>query len=280
MVLVAPQSTRHAGRAEVLALLRQGSDRRPRFDPGLAGGLRAWLEDAASEVVQARGEDAPALHLGPRQLLDNGPAGAADRVGTGSSTALMTACLVHALFRQIVTTGSIDDPFGDALAALRVDPALGHVVRQIDALSDRERRALTAGLSDHVGHLRRLTPTLQPGWLPRTDDRIAIALAGGRVVLHGRVDLLIGAPSRGGAAGTATVCAVGLTAEGPWDQARRTLHVLALLETLRSGTPPFRVALLHSGVGRYRVEDILEEHLGAVASHVAARLTEVARAAH
>ena len=98
------------------------------------------------------------------------------------------------------------------------------------------------------------------------------------MVLHGRVDLLIGAPSRGSAAGTATVCAVGLTAEGPWDQARRTLHLLALLETLRTGTPPFRVALLHSGAGRYGVEDVLEEHLGAVVSHVATRLAEVAHA--
>jgi hypothetical protein len=277
MVLVAPQATRHAGRAEVLALLRQGSDRRPRFDPGLAGGLRAWLEDAASLVVQARGEDAPTLHLGPRQLLADGTTATDAPVNAGSSAALITACLVHALFRQIVITGSIDDPLGDALAALRIDPALSQVVHQIDALSDRARRALTAGLSDHVHHLRTLTPTLQPGWLPRTDDRIAISLAGGRVVLHGRVDLLIGAPSRG-AVGTATVCAVGLTAEGPWDQARRTLHLLALLETLRSGTPPFRVALLHSGAGRYGVEDVLEEHLGAVVSHVVARLTEVAHA--
>ena len=70
MVLVAPQSTDQQGRDEVLALLREGSGRRPHFDPGLAGGLRAWLEDSASLVVRARGEEAPALHLGPRQLVD------------------------------------------------------------------------------------------------------------------------------------------------------------------------------------------------------------------
>jgi hypothetical protein len=276
MVLVAPQAIRHEGQAEVLALLRQGSGSRPRFDPALAGGFRAWLEDAASLVVRSRGEDAPALHVGPRQLL--GESGAGERK-SGSSTAFMTACLVHALFRQIVITGSVDDPLGDATGALRVDPSLRDVVRQIDALTSTERRTLTAVLKEHVQQLRILTPRLQPGWLPRTDDPIAIPLAGGRVVLHGRFDLLIGTPSAGSTPdGTASLCAVGLTAEGPWAQARRKLHLLALLETIRSGTPPFRLALLHSGDGRYGVEDVLEEHLRAVVSLVATRLAEVARA--
>ena len=51
--------------------------------------------------------------------------------------------------------------------------------------------------------------------------------------------------------------------------ARRSLHYLALLETLRSGTPPFRLALLESASGRYGVEDVREEHLRALASHLA-----------
>src|SRR5271156_6014344 len=55
--------------AEVLALLRGDAAARPRFDPGLAGGLRAWLEDAAYDVVADRGEHAPPLFLGTRQLL-------------------------------------------------------------------------------------------------------------------------------------------------------------------------------------------------------------------
>jgi hypothetical protein len=281
MVLVAPQATRQKAQAEVLALLRQGSGSRPRFDPALAGGFRAWLEDAASLVVRSRGEDAPALHLGPRQLLgESGAVVGSGNRDSGSSTAFMTACLVHALFRQIVMTGSVDDPLGDATGALRVDPSLRDVVRQIEALTVDERRTLTAVLKEHVQQLRILTPRLAPGWLPRTDDPIAVPLAGGRVVVHGRFDLLIGTPSTGSSPdGTASLCAVGLAAEGPWAPARRKLHLLALLETIRSGTPPFRVALLHSGTGRYGVEDVLEEHLRAVVSLVAVRLAEVARAA-
>jgi hypothetical protein len=281
-------------RDEVLALLRDGSEHRPHFHPGLGGGLRAWLEDGASELVAARGEDAPPLFLGPRLLWDGtpslsvpataAPGGWAAGVKANDATSVIEAdpypmhvvqsCLVRALFRQIVTTGQTPtDPMVDALDALRVDPSCLGIVRHVDALDQERRAALATSLSAHVAHLLNLTPRFAPGWLPRTDDRVAIPLAGGRVVLCGVFDLLVGAP----VPGTATLCAVGLTTGGRWAQARMSLHYLALLETLRSGSPPFRVALLHSAVGRYGVEDVLEEHLRSVVSHVVARLSSLGR---
>ena len=105
--------------------------------------------------------------------------------------------------------------------------------------------------------------------MPRSDDRVAIPLAGGRVVLHGVFDLLVGLPRPP----AASLCALGLSTGGPWPRERRTLHYLALLETLRSGMPPFRLALLDSATGRYGIEDVREEHLCAIASHIAAWLT-------
>jgi hypothetical protein len=286
-----------AARDEVLALLRDGSGRRPRFDPRLAGGLRAWLEDGAAELVAARGEDAPPLFLGPRLLwggavpapdpaelarpsgdgIDAGDAGSGLDAGTLGAgpypVEFVRSCLVRALFRQMVTTGRVDDPLTDALDALGVDPGRVGMVRHIEGLSAEGRAGLAASLAAHVAHLEHLTPRFAPGWLPRTNDRIAIPLAGGRVVLCGVFDLLVGAP----APGTATLCALGLTTGGRWAQARTTLHYLALLETLRSGIPPFRVALLHSGVGRYGVEDVLEEHLRTIVSHVVVRLSTAGR---
>ena len=104
--------------------------------------------------------------------------------------------------------------------------------------------------------------------MPRTDDRVAIPLGGGRVVLHGVFDLVVGLPRPR----TASLCALGLSTGGPSASERRSLHYLSLLETLRSGTPPFRLALLESATGRYGVEDVREEHLRAVASHIAAWL--------
>jgi hypothetical protein len=271
MVLVAPAPTERDadGRDEILALLRAGSGSRPRFDPGLGGGLRAWLEDAASLIVLARGEESAPLHLGTRAFAgDRGRAGAT--VGSGD---LITPTLVHALFRQLVVTGSVGDPLSDALHAVRVTGGRDDVIREIERLGVRDRQELAARVGRHVEQLRRLLPPLQPVWLPRTAERVSVPLAGGRVVLHGVFDLLIGAPEPDAAA----LCAVALTTSGAWSLARQRLHLLALLETIRSGAPPFRVGLLHSGEGRYGVEDVTEEHLRAVAAHVAGRLTELAQ---
>src|SRR6516165_10830167 len=79
MVLVSPRPLQRSdvpggmaeveGGAEVLAVLRGDASTRPRFDPGLAGGLRAWLEDAAYGVVASRGDLAAPLVLGPREVL-------------------------------------------------------------------------------------------------------------------------------------------------------------------------------------------------------------------
>jgi hypothetical protein len=278
MVLVAPHPTRPApdavaarplsGRSELLSLLRAGAATRPRFDPELAGGLRAWLEDAAYDAAARRGDGSGPLVLGTRRLLGTAASGWGDEAETeGTGDELLVGTLVHALFRQLVNVATIDDPLGDALDALTAEGS-DELVHRIEALAGTERAWLAETVASHAAQLAGLVPRFAPGWLPRTDDRIAIPLAGGRVVLRCVADLLVGVPHPD----VASLCALGLTTSGPWARERRSLHFLALLETLRSGTPPFRVALLESATGRYGIEDVREEHLRAMASHVCAWL--------
>jgi hypothetical protein len=278
MVLVAPHPTRPApdavaarrlsGGSEVLSLLRAGAATRPRFDPGLAGGLRAWLEDAAYGAVAGQGDGTGPLVLGTRRLLGTAAGGWGEEAETeGTGDELLVGTLVHALFRQQVNVGTIGDPMGDALDALAAEGS-DELVDRIESLAGAERALLAETVASHATQLVGLVPRFAPGWLPRTDDRIAIPLAGGRVVLHGVADLLVGVPHPD----VASLCALGLSTSGPWARERRSLHFLALLETLRSGTPPFRMALLESATGRYGIEDVREEHLRAMASHVCAWL--------
>ncbi len=294
MVLVAPRSLRQPSSLaaavpagdEVLALLRGDATARPSFDPGLAGGLRAWLEDAAFGVVAQRSDLAPPLVLGPREVLGTAPGELGGASGDGVATValgeaadehlpeeIVVSRLVHALFRRLVTDGDLDDPLGDALEALRAEgPHGARTSAHVESMSGSARAALGAVVSSHAAHLVELVPRLAPAWMPRTDDRVAIPLAGGRVILHGVFDLLVGLPRPD----AASLCALGLSTGGSWARGRRSLHYLALLETLRSGTPPFRLALLETGSGRYGIEDVREEHLRAIASHLAAWLAGVA----
>ena len=122
------------------------------------------------------------------------------------------------------------------------------MVRHVESLPAAARSALAETLASHAANLRGQVPRFAPGWMPRTNDRVATPLAGGRVVLHGVFDLIVGLPQPG----TASLCALGLSTGGPWAWHRRSLHYLALLETLRSGTPPFRLALLESTTGPLR----------------------------
>ena len=148
--------------------------------------------------------------------------------------------------------------------------------REIESLPAAARTALSETLAVHARNLTGLVPRFAPGWMPRTNDRVAIPLAGGRIVLHGVFDLVVGLPQPR----TASLCALGLSTGGPWAVARRSLHYLSLLETLRTGTPPFRLALLESASGRYGVEDVREEHLRALASHIAAWLATMPLTEH
>jgi hypothetical protein len=183
---------------------------------------------------------------------------------------------VRALFRQLVTVGTLGDPMTDALDALRADGRADGVVGHIESLGHASRLVLAEAVRLHAEHLRDLVPRFAPSSMPRTEDRLAIPLAGGRVVLVGAIELLVRAGGRPGA----SLCAIGLATEGPWEAERRSLHYLALLETLRSGAPPLRLALLESATGRYGVEDVREEHVRAVAAHVAAWLEEEAEGGH
>ncbi len=180
----------------------------------------------------------------------------------------MQARLVRALFRQLVTVGVIGDPLRDALDAVRTDGGAAELVRHVESMERGAREALARTVELHAANLRRLVPRFSPACMPRTDDRVAIPLAGGRVVLAGVFDLLLlGTGLSDGA--EASLCAICVTVHGPKDRARWTLHYLALLELLRSGRPPFRLALLDSATGSFSVEDVREEHLRAVAAHVA-----------
>ena len=272
MVLVAPDPVVPARRdtapgrsqsVELLALLR-AQPRVPRFDPGLAGGLRAWLEDAAFGVAVARGDGTSPLFAGPRRVLSSTDGACHDAL----SAARVLSRLVRALFRQLVTVGIVGDPLTDALDALRADGGEDGVVGHVESLAPSPRAVLAETVRRHAARLRALVPRFPPSSMPQTEDRLAIPLAGGRVVLGGSIDLLV----RAGGHRESSLCAIGLTTEGPWEAARRSLHYLALLQMLRSGVPPSHVALLESATGRYGVEEIREEHVRAVAAHVAAWL--------
>jgi len=244
---------------EVLARLRGDGEGRPVVDPGLAWGLRDWLEDSLAPAAAALPDELPALRV-TKEVLDQVLVCEAHAASRADAARVVTfemsrGALVGALFRQWVTVGRFSEPFEDALGAVGcTDEAVAGFVSSLER-ADRGR--LAREVRAHATAIESSWPLFSPAWLARTRERLEVPLAGGRIVLGGTVDLALGAPCTG----RASVCLVELQSGARRIEHRPDLHYLALLETLRSGAPPFRIATYYSATGELEAEEAGEDVL-------------------
>jgi hypothetical protein len=251
--------------AAILDRLRGDTEGRPVVDPGLAGGLRAWLEDEVVDLARSVPDGASVL-VGPRGLIGGNGSAAAPAAPT---VALARGALVGALFRQLVVTGRIGHAMADATAALAVAGTDDAILSFVDRLPVAERATLAADVRRQAQTMARQWPKVPAAWSPRTGELVSAPLAGGRAVMHGRLDLVLGGPSDG----RASVCLVDVrSGERRADHgAERGFH--ALLETLRSGAQPFRAATYYPASGDIDIEDVTESRLAAAVEAVVHDLT-------
>ncbi len=244
----ADQGTIPAGAVEVLAALRGDPTRRPVVDPALAGGLREWLEDGVSGL---RLIAAKPLVLDKKTLRRAHSAGRRE-ARAEITYAIAIGLVMDALFRQLVTIGHIDDPMCEGIDALRIDPRRADAVAFIESLEGQDRADFEDEIETQTAITTSRWPRLSPAWLPRTQERIAIPLAGGSLVLVGILDLMIGTPS----SGRASVEVIDVKSGKARVDDREDLRYYALLETLRSGAAPFRTATFYTRTGHVDAEDI------------------------
>ena len=102
-----------------------------------------------------------------------------------------------------------------------------------------------------------------------------VPLVGGRVVMSGVVDLAFGSP----AGPRASVCVVELKSGRRRVEHRGDFHYYALLETLRSGAPPFRIATYYTRTGELDVEAVTDDVLVGALQRVLAGTVRLCRLA-
>jgi hypothetical protein len=246
--------------AHLLDRLRGDREDRPRVDWSLAGGLRAWLEDELSGRLD---DAAEVVHLTPRSVTTDGLRSVPEPI------TMAKASLVRALVAHRCLLGTVEHPMDDALAGLESDePELAEQIHRLepDAFAQlaAEVTAHDAVLAEHLGPV--------PGtWLPRTNERLSVSLAGGAVVLSAQPSLVVGPP----AIDVASVCLLEVTTSVPDDAVDRRLGVLGLLETLRSGAAPLRAASLSTATGTSSIVEIddrrLTQAIGEVSTAIARR---------
>ena len=256
----APPAVPSTRSSDIVLALRGQRDHRPNIDPLLAGGLRSWLEDGLSDVARDLDPSTPML-LSPRTIV-SGPL-----VAVPPLIALARSILIGNLVTLRLSLGEVHHPMDDALSALEADHRQTGLVEAIHELDQDRFAQLAAEIEAHDTVLARHLSQLPSAWLPRSNVRISAALAGGRIMVNAVANVALGAPARD----IASVCFLDVTTSSLDDNTLRRLGVIGLIETLRSGAPPLRVASLSTGTGDTAIIDVTDEILAqAVADVVAA----------
>jgi hypothetical protein len=245
-----------------------GLGRPPGFDPALASAMRARLEDgiAAVGLAQLKG---PPIWLGKSRLNDlqrcqglfqarllreGPPFEYGDRTASGA--------LFHKAIEVDIATERAADPRSVCdRAALRLAAADAAFERFWSSLDGFGRAEMTADAGRHLVLFRDSFPPLERRWSPQTELILRCRLAGGRVVLSGTPDLVLGRTQR---------LAIDFKSGGAWPEHPEDMRFYALLILLRTGVPPYRVATFLLDSGEWQPEDVNEETLGRATDRVLA----------
>lgn len=162
----------------------------------------------------------------------------------------------------------------EALGRLEQDSSgLGH---WLQGISEAERAELRGEANSRVAAFLECWPPLKREWRPVTESRVRAELCEGRIVLSGKVDLSLGHPQ----GSTAGKVLVDLKTGGFSPVHRDDLRFYALLETLRSGTPPRLCATYYLDRGRFEAEAVGEPALEATVRRISAGVARIVELRH
>jgi hypothetical protein len=126
--------------------------------------------------------------------------------------------------------------------------------------------AVRSEIAARVAMLTDAWPTIEPAWWPRVEEPVRCRLAGGAVMVSGRLDLLLGGPP------TPRRAVVVEVKGGRWrDGMRADGHLYALMVTLRDGQAPSAVVTVVAD-GTTEVEPVRPAVLATAAGRVAEAL--------
>jgi CRISPR/Cas system-associated exonuclease Cas4 (RecB family) len=258
----------------VIDLLGKSPDRpRASFDPDIGAILRRELDDGIADLAERLpGDDrffvskhaiggvhgCEARFLHEQSSFDWSPATAR---GTVAHRAIELS--VH------VSSEPIPAELVDEAIARLID-ADAPISRYLEALGEYDRADLRSLAVNHVARFLECFPPLRPAWIPRTESRLAVDLADGRVRLSGKVDLMLGRP------GDKVIIDLKTGSATPLH--REDLRFYALLDTITLGVPPRKLASYYLDEAVAHPEDVTEAVLVAAVRRTIAgirRLIEI-----
>lgn len=263
----APASSPDPGRDE-----KEGDPWRTDPDAGHAlDDTRSVLEEAAARASKSGGwsNDEP-LRLWKRRLtwLLHCPKRAVttDEVAATSANAddLVMGLIVDAAAKLLALGAQRPVTVETAVAFLDACEGEERGRRHLLDIGEPAAAKLLAEAATRLERLTALWPELEPAWWPRVEEPVRVPLAGGAVVLGGKLDVLLGGPPTGRPSVIVEIKG------GRWhDSVRGDAHFYGLLVGLRDGVLPAAVASVAVDDGKTQIEPVRP----AVLRHAAEKVT-------
>jgi hypothetical protein len=246
---------------DVVDLLGAPRTEWPVFDPELRKDLRTMLDDALAPVADELGDDTLWVSkFKLREVHGCEVRFVAEQEGFVPSAATARGTVTHKAIELTLNLPGDTPPLDlvdEAIARLQGSDAwLAEWLRTCD---DAERAELRGEVNDLLVKFLDCWPPLRPQWRPAPESRLNYDLFGGTIVLAGKVDLALGR-AEGTRAGKVLI---DLKTGRASAIHREDLRFYALIEALRLGVPPRRVATHYLDSGHLAVEDVTVDLLEA-----------------
>jgi hypothetical protein len=250
---------------------------RPRFGPALAESLRRRMEEALAPVAATLEKP---LRAGKHDISSVHTCEAYFRAEKDHfAWAPRNACgaVAHRALRLSISLRDVPAPLDLVDMAVDAyvgeDEADGSLGRYLQAAPPVELAELRAQANDVVVLFLECFPPLRREWRPRTDTPILVQLCGERISLRGRPDLAFG-QARGDVAG---VLIVDLKTGWSYPHHLDDLRFYALLQTLKTGVPPYRVASYYLDSATFHHEEVTPTTLEIAAGRAVDGIRKIAR---
>jgi hypothetical protein len=250
----------------VIDLLGRHADDIPDLGDEVAVALRAELEErlapAASSIPEGE-----VLWVGKTPLATFDACPGSWRANLDSpfswSVAAVRGTVSHrAIELALNWRGEVEPGRAVDAAIERMIEDTGSAGRFLRSLSTVELAELRGECVDLVTAFEECFPPLRPRWRPVIDGRSRAELCGGRIVLVGRPDLTLGQALRAGKA------IIDLKTGNRRHHHVDDLRFYALVDTLRVGLPPRRLATVYLDAGQPVAETVTAAVLGAATERV------------
>ncbi len=257
----------NAAQQQVLDQL--GSTDRPTFEPALRAQLRHELDQAFEPMLELVPDNEP-LFVSKRAI---GMVHSCEQLYVADRTEdfrwsvpIARGMVAHKAIELLVGYRGTPTPLDlvdAAIARLENDSyGLGDFLRSLD---EGERAELVALANDRVTTFMETFPPLERTWRPTTEAKVRAEFGNGKIQLSGKIDLQLGY-ARGNQAGKVTIdLKTGRTHRSHIDD----LRFYALIDTLKTGTPPRLLVSYYLEQGIPHTEEVTEELLWSAARRTA-----------